>query len=260
MTEIAFHASQQPGPIWKEAGMPPHQPGTLLIAAPAGAISDAVAFAIAREFSWLRVQIINSMEPAALPKPGALRLALIDIAWAAHLQNWLGMLGPHQTPPRIAFIASDETTLDAIPSAALDWEGVRGVVAVNVGLDVLLSSLHILLKGGRHFSVASLVPTARGADTTRTEENDVSYADAAINIETSPDLARLTRREWEILDHIALGSQNKVIAAALGLSEHTVKIHIHNLITKLRVHNRTEAAALYLRRAGAARPAVTRLT
>jgi hypothetical protein len=39
--------------------------------------------------------------------------------------------------------------------------------------------------------------------------------------------------------------QNKIIAAALGLSEHTVKIHIHNIITKLGMHNRTEVVALY---------------
>lgn len=42
-----------------------------------------------------------------------------------------------------------------------------------------------------------------------------------------------------------MGNQNKIIAAALGLSEHTVKIHIHNIITKLGVHNRTEVVALY---------------
>jgi hypothetical protein len=42
-----------------------------------------------------------------------------------------------------------------------------------------------------------------------------------------------------------LGNQNKIIAAAFGLSEHTVKIHIHNIITKLGVHNRTEAVAMY---------------
>lgn len=56
---------------------------------------------------------------------------------------------------------------------------------------------------------------------------------------------QLTKRENEILARIALGNQNKIIAAALGLSEHTVKIHIHNIITKLGVHNRTEAVAFY---------------
>jgi DNA-binding NarL/FixJ family response regulator len=42
--------------------------------------------------------------------------------------------------------------------------------------------------------------------------------------------------------------QNKVIAAALKLSENTVKIHLHNIIRKLGAHNRTEAAAMYFAR------------
>lgn len=55
----------------------------------------------------------------------------------------------------------------------------------------------------------------------------------------------LTVRELEVLAMVARGHQNKIIAADLGLSEHTVKIHIHNIIRKLGVHNRTEAAAIY---------------
>ena len=55
----------------------------------------------------------------------------------------------------------------------------------------------------------------------------------------------LTEREREILERVARGNQNKIIAADLGLSEHTVKIHLHNIIRKLGVHNRTEAAAIY---------------
>lgn len=62
----------------------------------------------------------------------------------------------------------------------------------------------------------------------------------------------LTVRELGILSRVARGQQNKIIAADLGLSEHTVKLHIHNIITKLGVHNRTEAAVLYLERANGA--------
>ena len=57
----------------------------------------------------------------------------------------------------------------------------------------------------------------------------------------------LTEREVEILGMVAQGNQNKIIAFNLGLSEHTVKIHIHNVIQKLGVHNRTEAAAQYFK-------------
>lgn len=62
----------------------------------------------------------------------------------------------------------------------------------------------------------------------------------------------LTVRELGILSRVARGQQNKIIAADLGLSEHTVKLHIHNIITKLGVHNRTEAAVLYLERSNGA--------
>ena len=44
---------------------------------------------------------------------------------------------------------------------------------------------------------------------------------------------------------VARGLQNKSIAAAFSLSESTVKIHIHNIISKLGVHNRPEAAARF---------------
>jgi DNA-binding CsgD family transcriptional regulator len=41
------------------------------------------------------------------------------------------------------------------------------------------------------------------------------------------------------------GLQNKIIAAKMDLSEHTVKVHVHNIIRKLKVHNRTQAAAVF---------------
>lgn len=59
-------------------------------------------------------------------------------------------------------------------------------------------------------------------------------------------LAQLTERERQILTSVSEGKQNKIIAAELDLSEHTVKLHIHNVISKLGVNNRTEAAVCYL--------------
>ena len=55
----------------------------------------------------------------------------------------------------------------------------------------------------------------------------------------------MTARELQILEMVSRGLQNKLIAAEFRLSEHTVKIHLHNIITKLGAHNRTEAAARY---------------
>jgi len=68
----------------------------------------------------------------------------------------------------------------------------------------------------------------------------------------------LTPREWEVLTLLAQGKQNKILAAELGLSEHTVKLHIHHLIRKLGVSNRTGAVVWYLGHVEAAQAAAAR--
>ncbi|HYF91674.1 MAG TPA: response regulator transcription factor [Symbiobacteriaceae bacterium] len=58
----------------------------------------------------------------------------------------------------------------------------------------------------------------------------------------------LTERELEILQFMARGAANKEIAAALYISENTVKTHISNLFQKLDVRDRTEAVTRALSR------------
>lgn len=64
---------------------------------------------------------------------------------------------------------------------------------------------------------------------------------------------RLTDREFEVLSCAAQGNQNKIIADKLGLSVHTVKLHMHHVIAKLGVHNRTEATICFLEQQHSAR-------
>ncbi len=54
----------------------------------------------------------------------------------------------------------------------------------------------------------------------------------------------LTERERQVLQRIAQGLANKQIAAALGISEHTVKFHLSSIYAKLGATNRTEAVRL----------------
>jgi DNA-binding NarL/FixJ family response regulator len=56
---------------------------------------------------------------------------------------------------------------------------------------------------------------------------------------------RLTKREKEVLRLVSQGQSNKVIAAGLGITEHTVKLHMHNVVGKIGVSNRTAAAHFY---------------
>jgi two-component system nitrate/nitrite response regulator NarL len=55
--------------------------------------------------------------------------------------------------------------------------------------------------------------------------------------------ARLTARELDVLRLIEEGRSNKEIARALSIELPTVKNHVHNILEKLNVHSRTEAAA-----------------
>ncbi len=55
--------------------------------------------------------------------------------------------------------------------------------------------------------------------------------------------ASLTRREREVLDLLAAGASNKLIARQLGLSFHTVKAHVAMLLDKLGAASRADAVA-----------------
>ncbi len=57
-------------------------------------------------------------------------------------------------------------------------------------------------------------------------------------------LGALTERERQILERVAVGESNKEVASALHLSEKTVKHHMTNILQKLQVRNRVEAALL----------------
>ncbi len=54
----------------------------------------------------------------------------------------------------------------------------------------------------------------------------------------------LSRREIEVLQHVAVGETSKEIARALGIAERTVNWHIERAFVKLRAGSRAEAVAL----------------
>jgi len=58
----------------------------------------------------------------------------------------------------------------------------------------------------------------------------------------------LTARETEVLEQIVAGHSNKAIATRLNISEATVKSHINNILSKLGVSDRTQAATTALQR------------
>jgi DNA-binding NarL/FixJ family response regulator len=62
-----------------------------------------------------------------------------------------------------------------------------------------------------------------------------------------PDIP-LTQRETQVLRHLALGLSNKEIAQSLAISVETVKEHVQNVLRKISVADRTQAAVWAVRR------------
>lgn len=67
--------------------------------------------------------------------------------------------------------------------------------------------------------------------------------------QTAGEDVPLTRRESQVLRHIALGLSNREIATSLDISIETVKEHVQNILRKVRVSDRTQAAVWAVRRA-----------
>jgi len=72
----------------------------------------------------------------------------------------------------------------------------------------------------------------------------------AIRVRPKPSgqvqFSSLTKREKEVLRQIAKGQSNKMIARKLGITEGTVKVHVKNLLHKLGLRSRVEAAVWVL--------------
>lgn len=113
---------------------------------------------------------------------------------------------------------------------ALD-AGVNGIVAKAGGEDVLIATLDRVMAGEAVVG-EELLERAR--------------QERARRAVPSP-LAVLTPRERTIVALIARGQRNRDIAAALGITEGTIKVYLHALYQKLGVENRTELAVLALK-------------
>ena len=110
-----------------------------------------------------------------------------------------------------------------------------GFLPMNMNVDSWLSVVRLLAAGESYLPKELYVqgPIAEAAPAQQ-------EADAAPSI-------HLTARELQVLKSAAEGKQNKIIADELKLSQHTVKLHMHHVIAKLGVHNRTEAANWFYR-------------
>jgi len=117
-------------------------------------------------------------------------------------------------------------------------EGASGYLLKDMPTDAIVQAIMTVQSGGMVLpreSTAEIVKEMRK----NKETNHVNEVPKIIN--------DLTERELEVLSKIGFGLNNKEIAQELYISEGTVKNHVSNLISKLELRDRTQAAIFAVR-------------
>ena len=122
--------------------------------------------------------------------------------------------------------------------------GVRGYIPTSIGVDVAIAALTLIGAGGTYIPANVLRHDESPANVLRYDELEIqSGARAGETGHTRAEL-NLTTRELAVIHLLREGCANKVIALKLNLRESTVKVHVRNILKKLRVSNRTHAATV----------------
>ena len=174
-------------------------------------VADVLALALARQ--GLHAAPLRQ-QPDRRPAP--------DVVVAALDHNTLGRLDELRAAmPKVPIVVVVPSVSGPVRQVARRAE-VAAVIMRSSGVGRLTEVLEVVLAGG---AVAPVEEVA-----------------------TSP-LAVLTERELVVLRMVAVGSTNAEIGAALGISPHTARTHVQNMMAKLGVRTRLGAGAV-ARKAG----------
>jgi len=108
--------------------------------------------------------------------------------------------------------------------------GTRGYISTAMTLDVAIEALWLVQAGGQ-FLPATCIIGLGGSD---------SGSAAAPPRPRAADI--FTARQAEVVEQLCQGKANKIIAYELKMKESTVKVHVRNIMRKLKAKNRTEVA------------------
>jgi DNA-binding NarL/FixJ family response regulator len=197
--------------------MDAHQYKSLLIIDDHPVYRDALSEKLTREFASLGVEVAS----ASNASEGLERLGRSDQHWVILLDVMMpGLSGL----PAIKVFKELPNVSHVVAISGLDahaWEAKTATAGASL----------FLSKNGTAESITrKLKPLLM---------HDADYVAPTDNDE--PKEYRLTQRQLEVLDLVAQGHPNKIIANYLGISEQTVKIHINQIFKELRVFNRTQA-------------------
>lgn len=114
---------------------------------------------------------------------------------------------------------------------------------------VALGASDFVLKGAtREALIETIMAAAAGESPSRSGELRRVAGAMKVRQPMEDDDVPLTQRETQVLRHVALGLSNKEIGKSLEISVETVKEHVQNILRKITVTDRTQAAVWAVRR------------
>lgn len=221
----------------------PEPQRVILIITNTGTVSERLIHALEREFPWIVIEQVEQVSAACNVFSHPVSLILVDVALIKEAEDKSAEL--LRIHPR-ALTAAIEPYDHGLATSLIDVPGsplIRSVLPMNIRLDIWLSVIRLMLCGGEYLPPGLILHASRSGHSSALPSGN--GATRAPPRSRGTKMAELTARELQILEMVSRGLQNKLIAAEFQLSEHTVKIHLHNIITKLGAHNRTEAAARF---------------
>ncbi|MFC5069483.1 response regulator transcription factor [Flaviflagellibacter deserti] len=126
-------------------------------------------------------------------------------------------------------VLAESDDRDAVATAS--DAGASAFLTTSTPLELAAATLRFVMAGG------SSLPTPGSVGFSLPRLASAIY-------QSDPQLEKLTQREEQVLRLVGQGAQNKTIAFMLNMSENTVKVHLHRIIHKFGLHNRTEVALL----------------
>jgi DNA-binding NarL/FixJ family response regulator len=173
---------------------------------------------------------------------------MLLVAEAANGSEALERFREHQPDVTLMDIRlPDRSGIDTTIAIRAEFPEARILMLTTFEGDVEIQ--RAVLAGARGYLLKSMPPSELLAGI-----RDVHAGKKRIPPEVAAQLAEhlgeeaLTARELEVLNQIAGGNRNRDIALRLFIAEETVKVHVKHIMEKLGAKDRTEAAAIALRR------------
>lgn len=184
----------------------------------------------------LDVQDLFRDRPAPLSEPSMIvysvgGMSLADPRVSADFERLLGRFDHAPVVVLSDLEAQDEAQLAIVA-------GAFGFVPTVLDPQLLCAALALVQSGGKFAPPEQLEEWAHAIHSNRSTHDEEPPEDPV------PQYEELSPRQTHVLLLLQEGLANKVIAAKLGMTESTVKVHVRQIMRRLGANNRTEAALL----------------